>query len=104
MQFSKQIIPCSVLVKCGSNQFACYDQKQCVSESLVCNNVNDCHDGSDEATCNSCQENQWMCSGVMKCVPKSARCNKTSECSDNSDEQNCPDGGNNRVRSLNNGK
>ncbi|CAI4225913.1 unnamed protein product [Auanema sp. JU1783] len=35
-------------VKCPQNWFACQDLSKCLQPKLVCDNVKDCNDGSDE--------------------------------------------------------
>ena len=36
---------------CGSNQFRCTSNGRCIDQSMRCNGVKDCNDGSDEIGC-----------------------------------------------------
>lgn len=38
---------------CRSNEFQCATSKRCISESLKCNQEENCDDGSDEKNCKS---------------------------------------------------
>ena len=54
-------------------EFTCETVKQCIDLSQVCNQVQDCQDGSDEKNC-ACQELiHWTCQDGT-CVDKEYRC------------------------------
>jgi hypothetical protein len=36
---------------CPSNEFLCHNGEQCIPIAWVCDNANDCADGSDENSC-----------------------------------------------------
>lgn len=36
---------------CPKSQFLCHDKTKCIDKTLLCNNVEDCRDGSDEKDC-----------------------------------------------------
>ncbi|PIC26141.1 hypothetical protein B9Z55_018807 [Caenorhabditis nigoni] len=62
----------------------------CLTAERLCNGVQDCLDGSDEAMCKStCSKDQFKCNGSNACLPLSAKCDGVKDCSDGSDENNC---------------
>lgn len=74
----------SILVTiCKRNEFKCQNGR-CVSVNLICNQVNDCYDNSDENYC---------CSGFLcdneRCIKKEERCDTLNQCGDWSDEKHC---------------
>ncbi|XP_076641099.1 vitellogenin receptor-like [Halictus rubicundus] len=80
-------------VRCQKGQFACYNQN-CIDESWVCDQMDDCGDGSDETNCDgsnprktiansNCKE--FRCSNGM-CLPFEKVCDRIPDCSDQSDE------------------
>ena len=40
-----------LLATCPEGEFLCTTSKRCINESVVCNGVADCGDGSDEINC-----------------------------------------------------
>uniref|UniRef100_A0A3Q4HUW2 Low-density lipoprotein receptor 1-like n=1 Tax=Neolamprologus brichardi TaxID=32507 RepID=A0A3Q4HUW2_NEOBR len=77
--------------QCDDREFRCANGK-CISKSFVCDNDNDCSDGSDEASCPkpTCNSRSFQCNNSM-CVPAVWRCDGDRDCDDGSDEwpQNC---------------
>ncbi|CAI2347938.1 unnamed protein product [Caenorhabditis sp. 36 PRJEB53466] len=62
----------------------------CLSAERLCDGVQNCPDGSDEAICSStCTKEQFKCPGNNACLPLSAKCDGIRDCSDGSDEKNC---------------
>ena len=64
--------------------FVCENKAKCLDYSKVCNLVNDCGDGSDEAECT----NHFQCTSSGKLLPKSKKCDGHIDCTDLSDECN----------------
>lgn len=62
----------------------------CLTAEKLCNGVENCPDGSDEASCRSkCSKDQFKCSGSDACLPISVKCDGVSDCENESDESNC---------------
>ncbi|KYO43844.1 SCO-spondin [Alligator mississippiensis] len=81
--------PCAARPGCPETEFACRGGGRCVPGAWVCDNEDDCGDGSDEFCTLSCAPHQYQCiSG--QCVPWGYRCDGTADCLDLSDEQGCP--------------
>ena len=78
-----------------NNYFVCTRTKECLDYSKVCDLVEDCRDGSDEAECT----NHFQCSNTNHYIPITSVCDGTIDCLDTSDEcnENCS------KRILNNG-
>ncbi|KAG1651176.1 Basement membrane-specific heparan sulfate proteoglycan core protein [Nymphon striatum] len=74
--------------ECPNNAFRCRRDGKCILDSLVCNNVKDCTDGSDEFNC-PCLSNQFEC-GNGFCINVTRRCDGYNDCQDSSDEKDCP--------------
>ncbi|XP_045139064.1 low-density lipoprotein receptor-related protein 8-like isoform X2 [Portunus trituberculatus] len=77
---------------CSSDQFQCVFSGKCVSISWLCDDEEDCPDGSDEANCNlkpSCEEGKIQCPSSGDCIPSHWRCDGYADCKDSSDEENC---------------
>ncbi|XP_038123519.1 suppressor of tumorigenicity 14 protein homolog [Cyprinodon tularosa] len=80
------------LSDCEPNEWRC-GNGVCLPQDVVCDNVMDCEDGNDEATCksspNMCSDYSFKCDSG-KCINKvNAECDHVSDCSDNSDEAHC---------------
>lgn len=56
----------------------------CADKAGVCDRVNQCTDGSDEAQC--CQLGEFYCSLTGLCVPETVLCDGWDNCGDRSDE------------------
>ncbi|XP_074841635.1 SCO-spondin-like [Carettochelys insculpta] len=81
--------PCPVLPRCPEAEFACHTGGRCVPRAWVCDNEDDCGDGSDELCVPSCAPHQYACASGQ-CVAWAARCDGTPDCLDHSDEHHCP--------------
>jgi len=66
-------------------EFHC-DNNKCIDKSLICNNVDDCGDASDELIC--CTDG-FQCRSDQKCLQKTSRCDGIQQCTDGSDEHGC---------------
>ena len=67
-----------------NNFFICAISKKCVEYSKVCDLVEDCADGSDEAECT----NHFKCGETDHYIPITQKCDGTVNCLDSSDECN----------------
>ncbi|KAM3956851.1 modular serine protease-like [Aphomia sociella] len=90
--------------KCSLNEFTCNDGT-CIKYSSVCDGVQDCVDGSDEAVCggisngltldetvvlrkkrqSTCRKSQWQCRDGT-CISFDGKCDGIVDCPDGSDE------------------
>ena len=64
--------------------FVCTDNKRCIDYTKVCDLVDNCLDGSDEAQCS----NHFRCNSSGKLLPKTKKCDGHIDCADLSDECN----------------
>ena len=67
-----------------NNYFICAESKKCLEYSKVCDLVEDCADGSDEAECT----NHFKCGNTKHYIPITRKCDGTIDCLDTSDECN----------------
>ncbi|KAM9307511.1 low-density lipoprotein receptor-related protein 12 [Gastrophryne carolinensis] len=89
--------------KCERNRFRC-DNGKCISETLKCNNLDDCGDNSDEKLCSKlahptetslqpCSSSQFQClsrfTKAYTCLPNSLKCDGNIDCLDLGDEIDC---------------
>uniref|UniRef100_A0A8D2L3M7 SCO-spondin n=1 Tax=Varanus komodoensis TaxID=61221 RepID=A0A8D2L3M7_VARKO len=81
--------PCAPPSRCAEGQFACHTGGRCVPGAWVCDNEDDCGDGSDEACALGCAPHQYRCASGQ-CVPWGQRCDGAADCLDRSDEADCP--------------
>ncbi|OXB70710.1 UNVERIFIED_CONTAM: hypothetical protein H355_006103 [Colinus virginianus] len=81
--------PCPALPHCHDSEFTCRSGGRCVPGAWLCDNEDDCGDGSDEVCAPRCAPHQHRCADGQ-CVPWGARCDGLSDCGDGSDERGCP--------------
>ncbi|XP_023813791.1 low-density lipoprotein receptor isoform X2 [Oryzias latipes] len=76
---------------CLASDLRC-ENGQCVSASFVCDEDEDCDDGSDEASCPpiTCSSASFQCNNSI-CIPRQWACDGYNNCPDGSDEwpQSC---------------
>ncbi|XP_065689130.1 SCO-spondin-like [Patagioenas fasciata] len=80
--------PCPAAPSCAEWEFSCRADGRCVPGAWVCDNEEDCGDGSDEVCAPRCAPHQPRCAGGQ-CLAWGARCDGVRDCSDGSDESDC---------------
>lgn len=81
--------PCANETTCAPDEFRCLSGL-CIPEDFLCDEKNDCPDGSDELHCNiTCPEHHWQCEDGV-CIVEHYRCDGEVDCLDGSDEEDCP--------------
>nr|XP_044630662.1 SCO-spondin [Equus asinus] len=83
---------CEELVPgCAEGEAPCQESGHCVPHEWLCDNQDDCGDGSDEEGCATpgCGEGQMSCSSGL-CLPLVQLCDGQDDCGDGTDEQGCP--------------
>lgn len=79
---------------CTRDQFACKSTKLCIPKSNVCDTISQCHDQSDEMSCNCPIEDYvaeklfYRCGSTDKCLPKNIECDIKRECNSIFNEEN----------------
>uniref|UniRef100_UPI004038E811 SCO-spondin-like n=1 Tax=Callospermophilus lateralis TaxID=76772 RepID=UPI004038E811 len=84
--------PCEELVPdCAEGESPCQGSGHCIPHEWLCDNQDDCGDGSDEEGCATpgCVEGQMSCRSGH-CLPLSLLCDGQDDCGDGTDEQGCP--------------
>ncbi|VFV40639.1 Hypothetical predicted protein [Lynx pardinus] len=76
---------------CVEGEAPCQESGHCVPHGWLCDNQDDCGDGSDEEGCATpgCGEGQMSCSSG-RCLPLALLCDGRDDCGDGTDEQGCP--------------
>ncbi|KAI4585199.1 hypothetical protein MJG53_006733 [Ovis ammon polii x Ovis aries] len=76
---------------CAEGETPCQESGHCVPHGWLCDNQDDCGDGSDEEGCATlgCGEGQVSCSSG-RCLPLVLLCDGQDDCGDGTDEQGCP--------------
>uniref|UniRef100_A0A9J8B4V1 Si:dkey-88l16.3 n=1 Tax=Cyprinus carpio carpio TaxID=630221 RepID=A0A9J8B4V1_CYPCA len=75
---------CSRRLGCLAGDWKCKNSI-CIPQELLCNDVNDCGDNSDEETCGSCGKMNIRCPNGT-CLTPRQRCDGVAQCSDKRDE------------------
>ncbi|KAM9306065.1 SCO-spondin-like, partial [Gastrophryne carolinensis] len=81
--------PCAAGERCSSEEFACHLSARCVPKAWLCDNEDDCGDGSDELCSLTCSPREFRCANGQ-CAPLEQRCDGRADCEDHSDEWGCP--------------
>ncbi|XP_056190274.1 LOW QUALITY PROTEIN: SCO-spondin-like [Falco biarmicus] len=81
--------PCQPEPHCAEWEFACHADGRCVPGAWVCDDEEDCKDGSDELCAPRCAPHQHRCASGQ-CLAWAARCDGMPDCPDGSDEAGCP--------------
>lgn len=78
------------ITACQPYEHRCPDG-ECISQTVLCDEVDNCSDGSDEANCtkSGCAANEFRCERDNRCLPSWQRCDRQRQCSDGSDEVGC---------------
>ena len=71
-----------------AGDFECADGSDTISQEWVCDCIDDCDDGSDEANCPA--DTCFECADGSDTVSKHSVCDCSDDCTDGSDEANCP--------------
>ncbi|KAA8580475.1 hypothetical protein FQN60_013433 [Etheostoma spectabile] len=75
---------------CLESEFTCAGGR-CIPSQWVCDNQNDCGDGSDEICPATCSPDQFRCTSTPSgpCLNMALRCDGHPDCGDQSDEEFC---------------
>lgn len=75
---------------CPADYFKCKTGGNCIMNILVCDDEDDCKDGSDEQNCaKQCPPTHFQCETDKSCIKRLFRCDGDVDCDDSSDEKNC---------------
>ncbi|XP_072306545.1 SCO-spondin [Eucyclogobius newberryi] len=75
---------------CEPGEFTCVGGR-CIPADWLCDNEDDCGDGSDEICPSTCAPQQFRCSHSLSgpCLDVALRCDGRPDCADQSDEEFC---------------
>uniref|UniRef100_A0A3B4XYZ2 SCO-spondin n=1 Tax=Seriola lalandi dorsalis TaxID=1841481 RepID=A0A3B4XYZ2_SERLL len=75
---------------CLETEFTCA-RGRCIPSQWVCDNEDDCGDGSDELCPSTCSPDQFRCTSTPSgpCLKLALRCDGHPDCADQSDEEFC---------------
>ncbi|XP_064481852.1 low-density lipoprotein receptor-related protein 1B-like isoform X2 [Ornithodoros turicata] len=75
---------------CPTDYFKCKSGGNCIMNILVCDDEEDCKDGSDEQNCaKQCPKTHFQCETDKTCIKRIFRCDGDVDCEDASDEKGC---------------
>ena len=81
----------TIMPECSEEyEFECNDGS-CIDIGRLCNNIDDCADGSDEVDCEECSEEYEFECNDGSCIDIGRLCNNIDDCADGSDEVDCED-------------
>ena len=77
------LVKAGSFLSCSSDEFACYDQSNCIPTKYLCDGDNDCKDQSDEQICqDGVHKDLFTCHDQSKCIPKEWVCLGGGGCTD----------------------
>uniref|UniRef100_A0AAV2L5H3 SCO-spondin n=1 Tax=Knipowitschia caucasica TaxID=637954 RepID=A0AAV2L5H3_KNICA len=80
----------SPLPSCEPGEFSCASGGRCIPAHWLCDNEDDCGDGSDEVCPSTCGPGHFHCSSTSgPCLDEALRCDGYADCIDQSDEEFC---------------
>ncbi|GFS19579.1 low-density lipoprotein receptor [Elysia marginata] len=94
-------LPSTTESKCQWNSYACHGvNEECIENHKVCNRIDDCTEGDDEANCTqpNCPAYTLKCHQSLECISKMLVCDGIPNCDDGSDEDDCSPCGVNQYR------
>lgn len=74
---------------CKKGFVQCKQDLYCVSRRFVCDGIYDCHDKSDEESCENTYFQKYSCDKNSTKIPYFLICDGINDCQDKSDEENC---------------
>ncbi|XP_070582937.1 LOW QUALITY PROTEIN: SCO-spondin-like [Erythrolamprus reginae] len=83
---------CHTPPPCAESEFTCHMGGRCIPKAWICDNEDDCHDGSDEICPASCAPGEHRCASGQ-CVPAAYLCDNARDCGNGSDKDGCQEEG-----------